>query len=55
VIAYCECEPDVETCFARFGERDVGGRWQAFMEGMVLDLTDDSGALVRYAEDWHLD
>lgn len=55
VIAYCECEPDVETCFARFGERDVGGRWQAFMEGMVLDLTDESGALVRYAEDWHLD
>ena len=55
VSAYCECEPDVETGVARVGERDGGGRWQAFMEGMVLDLTDESGALVRYTEDWHLD
>lgn len=55
VIACCECKPDVETCFARFGEHGVGERWQAFMEGVVLDLTDENGELVRYEEDWHLD
>jgi hypothetical protein len=51
----CECQPDVETCFARFGEFDVGARWQAFMEGIVFDLTDEHGALRRYDEDWHLE
>lgn len=55
VIAVCECHPDVDTCFSRFAELGVGERWQAFMEGMVLGLTDESGALIRYTEDWHLD
>jgi L-rhamnose mutarotase len=55
VIAYCECEPDVETCFARFADDRVGERWQASMEGMVLGLTDANGELVAYEEDWHLD
>jgi L-rhamnose mutarotase len=55
VIAVCECQPDVETCFARFGEFDVGARWRAFMEGIVFDLTDEHGALRRYDEDWHLE
>lgn len=55
VIAVCECHPDVDTCLSRFAEFDVGERWQAFMGGIVLDLTDEGGALVRYPEDWHLD
>ena len=25
VIAYCECEPDVETCFARFADHVLSG------------------------------
>ena len=55
VVAVCECHPDIATCFARFAEFDVGERWQASMEGIVVDLTDDHGALHRYEEDWHLD
>ena len=55
VIAVCECHPDVATCFARFAEHDVGDRWQESMKGMVLDLTDENGALHRYDEDWHLE
>jgi L-rhamnose mutarotase len=55
VIAYCECHPDVETCFARFAERGVGERWGASMAGIVEELTDDEGRLRRYEEDWHLD
>jgi len=55
VIAVCECDPDIDTCFSRFAEFGVGERWQEYMEGMVLDLADESGALVRYTEDWHLD
>lgn len=55
VIAVCECHPDVDTCFGRFADFGVEERWQASMEGMVLDLTDDNGVLVRYDEDWHLD
>jgi L-rhamnose mutarotase len=55
VIAVCDCHPDVDTCFARFAELGVGDRWQASMEGLVLDLTDEHGELVRFGEDWHLD
>ena len=55
VIAYCECHPDVGACSARFAELGIGERWQAHMEGMVLDLVDENGELVRYEEDWHLD
>src|SRR5260221_1164802 len=55
VIAVCECHPDVATCFARFTELGVGGRWAASMEGIVLDLADQNGELNRYEEDWHLD
>ena len=54
VVAYCECSPDVDTCFARFAAHDVGARWQEYMRGIVLDLTDADGRLVRYSEDWHL-
>lgn len=55
VVAYCECTPDVETCFARFAERGIGALWQESMRGIVLDLTDADGDLVRLREDWHLD
>lgn len=55
VIAVCECHPDVDACFSRFAEFGVGERWQAFMEGMVLEMADEDGALSRYSEDWHLD
>jgi L-rhamnose mutarotase len=55
VVAVCECHPDIETCFARFAEFGVAERWQASMEGIVVDLTDDGGELHRYEEDWHLD
>jgi L-rhamnose mutarotase len=54
VIVTCECHPDVATCFARLAERSVAARWQAYMDGIVLDLTDEDGNLVRYFEDWHL-
>ncbi len=54
VIAYCECHPDVDTCSRRFAALGVGERWQASMDGLVLDLTDVAGNLVRYEEDWHL-
>ena len=55
VIGYSECHPDVATAFARFAELGVGARWAAFMEGIVVDLTDENGELYRYDEDWHLD
>ena len=55
VIGYCECHPDVETCFERFAALGVGERWAAWMEGMVVNLTDANGQLYRYEEDWHLD
>jgi L-rhamnose mutarotase len=55
VIAVCECDPDVETCFSRFAKLGVRERWGASMEGIVLDLTDENGELHRYEEDWHLD
>ena len=54
VVAYCECSPDIGTCFERFAAFDVGARWQKHMEGIVLDLTDGNGNLVRFGEDWHL-
>ena len=55
VIGYCECHPNVETCFERFAALGVGERWGAYMEGIVVNLTDENGQLYRYEEDWHLD
>ena len=54
VVAYCECSPSVDTCFARFATHEIGARWQEHMREIVLDLTDAEGRLVRYGEDWHL-
>ena len=55
VIGYCECHPNVESCFVRFAALGVGERWGAYMEGIVVNLTDENGQLYRYEEDWHLD
>ena len=55
VVAYCECSPDIETCFNRLAEAGIADRWQEYMRGIVVDLVGPDGNLVRFAEDWHLD
>lgn len=56
VVAYGECEPDAQTCFARLGAMDVSRRWNASFvpEIMAEQAVDAGGATVPVAEVWHL-
>jgi L-rhamnose mutarotase len=55
VIAYCECEPDAATAFARVGATDVNRRWAESFEDVIERLVDDQGRLMDAVEVWHLD
>jgi L-rhamnose mutarotase len=55
VIAYCECEPDVATAFAKIGASEVNARWSEYFEDLIVALTDDDGELFTAQEVWHLD
>jgi L-rhamnose mutarotase len=55
VIAYCECEPDAATAFAKVGATEVNRRWAAWFEDVIESLTDESGRLFEAEEVWHLE
>ena len=55
VIAYCECEPDVATAFAKIGATDANRRWSEWFEDIIVALTDEDGNLFEAEEVWHLD
>jgi L-rhamnose mutarotase len=55
IIAYCECEPDAATAFARVGESEASDRWNEYFKDIIVSLTGPDGELVEYAEVWHLD
>lgn len=55
VIAYCECEPDGPTAFARVGETDVDARWSAWFADVLERVADDDGRPLVAHEVWHLD
>jgi L-rhamnose mutarotase len=55
VVAYCECEPDVATSFAKIGESDANTRWSEYFEDVIVSLTDEDGELFVAQEVWHLD
>ena len=55
VIAYCECEPDVATAFAKVGATDVNRRWAEWFEDTIEALVDEQGDLFWAEEVWHLD
>jgi L-rhamnose mutarotase len=55
VIAYCECEPDAATAFAKVGATDVNRRWAEWFEDVIAELTDADGNLFAATQVWHLD
>ena len=55
IIAYCECDPDAATAFAKVGEHESNARWSEWFEDIIVSLTGPDGKLVDYAEVWHLD
>jgi L-rhamnose mutarotase len=55
VIAYCECEPDAATAFAKVGAHEANARWSAWFEDIIVALTDADGNLFVADEVWHLD
>jgi L-rhamnose mutarotase len=55
VFAYCECDPDVATSFARLGESTANARWSKWFQDVIESLTDDNGQLRFAQEVWHLD
>lgn len=54
VFAYCECEPDAETAFAKVGATDVNRHWSEWFEDVIEALTDEDGQLFHAQEVWHL-
>jgi L-rhamnose mutarotase len=55
VIAYCECEPDAATAFAKVGANEANARWSEWFEDIIVALTDEDGNLFAADEVWHLD
>lgn len=55
IIAYCECEPDAATAFAKVGAHEASDRWNEYFKDIIVSLTGPDGKLVDYAEVWHLD
>lgn len=55
VIAYAECEPDVESAFAELGNYEVNARWSEWFTDVIDSLTDEDGNVYRADEVWHLD
>jgi L-rhamnose mutarotase len=55
VTAYCECEPDAETAFAKVGASDANRRWSEWFEDVIVALVDEDGNLFEAREVWHLD
>lgn len=55
IIAYCECEPDAATAFAKVGESEANTRWSTWFEDVIVSLTDEQGELFTAQEVWHLD
>jgi L-rhamnose mutarotase len=39
VVAYCECSPDIETCFNLFAEAGIADRWQEYMRASSSTLS----------------
>lgn len=55
ITAYCECEPDVETAFAKIGASEANDRWSEYFQDVIVSLTDENGDLMVAEEVWHLD
>jgi L-rhamnose mutarotase len=55
IIAYCECEPDAATAFAKVGAHEANARWSEWFKDIIVSLTGPDGKLVDYPEVWHLD
>jgi L-rhamnose mutarotase len=55
IIAYCECEPDAATAFAKVGASEANDRWSEWFSDIIVSLTGPDGKLIDYAEVWHLD
>jgi L-rhamnose mutarotase len=55
IIAYCECEPDAATAFAKVGASEPSPRWNEYFKDVIVSLTGPDGQLVDYTEVWHLD
>jgi L-rhamnose mutarotase len=55
IIAYAECEPDVDTAFGKLSGYEVNARWATWFEDVIVKLADESGNLFRADEVWHVD
>jgi L-rhamnose mutarotase len=55
ITAYAECHPDAATAFGKVAATEVNGRWAAWFEDVIEQLTDEHGDLFRAEEVWHQD
>ena len=53
ITAYCECEPDAATAFARLAETEVNVRWGEYFGDLIARIVDEDGELIVSQEVWH--
>jgi L-rhamnose mutarotase len=52
---YGECHPDVATAFGVHGPKPANTRWNHFFRGIIAEIADEHGNLLRYDEIFHTD
>lgn len=55
IVAYAEVSPDLETAMGALASSEANGRWAAWFEDLIVNLTDSQGRLMSMQEVWHLD
>jgi L-rhamnose mutarotase len=54
VVGYAECVPDAATVLGKMNATPVTERWNKSLQGVIKQLTDQDGSLIRAHEVWHL-
>ncbi len=52
---YGECHPDVATAFGVHGPKPANTRWNHFFRGIIAEIADEKGGLLRYDQIFHTD
>ena len=54
VVAYAEVAPDLAAAMSKLATSEANGRWSAWFEELIVNLTDVKGQLMSMQEVWHL-
>jgi len=55
VIGYVEAHPTAAEAFGKVGATEANAKWAEWFQDLIVNLGDNRGELMRFAEVWHLD